>query len=51
MTADMVTKRYGHLAKRETTAALHAVGGELYDQAFSGGNAGQTIGVSNRNTS
>jgi hypothetical protein len=41
MTPEMVTKRYGHLSKRETTAALHAVGGDLFDQVFNGGNVGE----------
>jgi integrase len=40
MTAEMVTKRYGHLSKRETTAALHAVGGDLFEQVFNGGSVG-----------
>lgn len=34
MTPEMVTRRYGHLTKRETTAALHAVGGALFDKTF-----------------
>jgi integrase len=42
MTAEMVTRRYGHLAKQETIAALHAVGGELYNAVF-GGNAGENM--------
>lgn len=43
MTADMVTRRYGHLAKKETTAALHSVGGDFLN-AVSGGKKGeQTI--------
>lgn len=40
MTPEMVTKRYGHLSKHETTAALHAVGGDLFEQVFNGGNVG-----------
>lgn len=43
MTAEMVTKRYGHLTKKETTAALHAVGGELFDRTFNGGNVGDRV--------
>lgn len=39
MTPEMVTRRYGHLQKRETTAALHATGGDLFEQVF-GGNVG-----------
>src|SRR5262249_17991586 len=38
MTEEMVARRYGHLAKKETTAALHEVGGELFDQIINGGN-------------
>jgi len=45
MTPEMVTRRYGHLTKSETTAALHKVGGELYDTVFNnielGGNEGE----------
>jgi integrase len=41
MTPEMVTKRYGHLTRRETTAAMHKVGGELYDTVFNGGNVGE----------
>jgi integrase len=44
MTAAMVLTRYGHLAKKETTAALHKVGGELFDRTFSGGNVGDDNG-------
>jgi len=43
MTPEMVMRRYGHLTKRETTAALHAVGGELFDRAFRGDNVGPLI--------
>lgn len=42
MTAEMVTRRYGHLTKRETTAAMHAVGGELLNSVV-GGSAGEAI--------
>jgi hypothetical protein len=44
MTPEMVTRRYGHLSKRETTAALHAVGGDLFEQVFNGGNVGEDNG-------
>lgn len=41
MTPEMVMRRYGHLTKKETTAALHAVGGELFSRIFNhGGNVG-----------
>jgi len=41
MTPEMVMRRYGHLTKKETTAALHAVGGELFQRIFNtGGNVG-----------
>jgi len=43
MTPEMVTRRYGHLTKRETTAALHETGGELLDQVFRGGTVGEAI--------
>jgi hypothetical protein len=39
MTPDMVTKRYSHLTKRESTDALHEVGGALYDTVFNVGEA------------
>lgn len=32
MTEQMVATRYGHLTKKETTKALHEVGGELFDR-------------------
>jgi len=41
MTPEMVTRRYGHLTKRETTAALHSVGGALLN-IVTGGNVGET---------
>jgi integrase len=44
MTADMVTRRYGHLAKKETTAALHSVGGDFLN-AINGGNEGERTKV------
>lgn len=45
MTPEMVTRRYGHLTKRETTAALHAVGGELFGRIFNqGGSEGPDAG-------
>ena len=34
MTEAMVATRYGHLTFKETTAALHLVGGELFDRVF-----------------
>ncbi|HEU4380045.1 MAG TPA: tyrosine-type recombinase/integrase, partial [Hyphomicrobiaceae bacterium] len=40
MTPEMVTRRYGHLTKRETTAALHSVGGALLN-SVTGGNVGE----------
>jgi len=49
MTPEMVTRRYGHLTKKETTAALHKVGGELFDTVFNnaelGGNEGESINI------
>jgi integrase len=42
MTPEMVTRRYGHLTRRETTAALHSVGGELLN-IVTGGNAGDGL--------
>ncbi len=45
MTAEMVTRRYGHLTKKETTAALHKVGGDLYNTVFNGGNAGDAVSI------
>jgi hypothetical protein len=40
MTPEMVTRRYGHLTRKESTAALHVVGGELLNSVI-GGNAGE----------
>lgn len=34
MTEAMVATRYGHLSIRETTEALHLVGGDLFDRVF-----------------
>jgi len=34
----MVARRYGHLTKKESSAALHKVGAELYDTLFSEAN-------------
>jgi integrase len=45
MTPEMVTKRYGHLTMRETTAAMHKVGGDLFDTVFNGGNAGEAAEI------
>lgn len=36
-TIEMVSQRYGHLAKRETTAAVHSAGNALMGQLFGGG--------------
>lgn len=49
MSADMVTKRYGHLAKKETTAALHSVGGDFLN-AVNGGKTGEEIIIEHRPT-
>jgi integrase len=40
MTEQMVSRRYGHLTLQETTAALHEVGGDLFDRIINGGSAG-----------
>lgn len=45
MTPEMVTRRYGHLARKETTEALHEVGGDLYNTVFNGGKVGDETGV------
>ncbi len=47
MSADMVTKRYGHLAKKETTAALHSVGGDFLN-AVNGGKEGEDVVIESR---
>jgi integrase len=45
MTPEMVTRRYGHLARRESTAALHETGDELFSAVLptlhNGGNVGE----------
>ncbi len=45
----MVTKRYGHLAKKETTAALHSVGGDFLN-AVNGGKAGDGVVIEHPQT-
>lgn len=45
MTPEMVMRRYGHLTKRETTAALHQVGGDLFDRVLSQGPATALVAV------
>jgi hypothetical protein len=50
MTHEMVSRRYGHLSKQETTEALHEVGGSLFDEVFAGGNVGEaTHGEAKKN--
>jgi integrase len=43
MTPEMVTRRYGHLSKRESTAALHETGDDLFNAVLLGGNEGERL--------
>jgi integrase len=41
MTPEMVTRRYGHLTRRETTEAMHRVGGAFLDKILMGETRGK----------